>query len=279
VEGENAMPAAVQQKVVDAHFAAAASYWAGVYEQCDTDAIIFQRRLASVIELVQGIALPARSRVLEIGSGAGYASVALARLGHVVDAIDPVPTMREATRSRAIAAGFGDSVRTGPGEINALPFVDARFALVVAMGVLPWLPSIDQAVREICRVLRADGHAIVTVDNRWGLRQFVEPYTNPLLRPAKALMKRALRRRRAPRAVAHSISIAEFGARLRAHGLEPVGGLTVGFGGFTVFNRALLPGWLDLRVHDLLQRAADRGLPLVRSSGSQHVVLARRLPS
>src|ERR1700732_276119 len=94
VEGQNAMQAAGQQNVVDAHFAAVASYWADVYEQCDTDALIYQRRLASVIELAQRIALPSRSRVLEIGSGAGYASVALARLGHSGEAHGPAAASR-----------------------------------------------------------------------------------------------------------------------------------------------------------------------------------------
>jgi SAM-dependent methyltransferase len=272
-------PAAHHQRLVDRHFRQAASYWADIYERdSDVDAAIYRQRLSTVLGLVERIALPEQSRVLEIGSGAGYATLALARAGHAVDAIDAIDTMVEATRDRAAQAGLAARVNCRLGDIHALDFPDGAFGLVVAIGVLPWLPSIERPLREIGRVLRPDGYALVTVDNRWGLRQLLEPYTSPLTHPAKQAAKAVLApfRQRTGRALTHSISIPRCDGSLRAAGLDKVQGVTIGFGPFTVFNRAALPAGTGLMLHRRLQALADRGVRVWRSAGSQYVILARK---
>jgi SAM-dependent methyltransferase len=267
------------QRLVDSHFREAAPYWADIYERDDdVDAAIYRRRLRTVLDLVQQIALPERSRVLEIGSGAGYATLALARGGHKVDAIDAIETMVEATRDRVAGAGLAASVNCRLGDIHALDFPDGAFGLVVAMGVLPWLPSIERPLREMSRVLRPSGYALVTVDNRWGLRQVLEPYTCPLLRPAKQAVKTVLApfRQRKIRSLTHSISIKRCEASFRAAGLDKVLGVTIGFGPFTIFNHAAIPAGIGMMLHRYLQALADRGVRGLRSAGSQYVILARK---
>ncbi len=265
------------QGQVNGHFAREARYWADVYRRDDdVDAVIYQRRLCCVLDMVDRLGLTGDAPLLEIGSGAGYAAVALARRGHRVEAVDPVARMVDATRRHAQRAGVAASLQCREGDINALPFADGAFAVVIAMGVLPWLPSIAGPLGEIRRVLRPGGHAILTVDNRWGLRQFVEPYTNPLLQPVKVALKALLRRPPNGRVLTHSISLNACHAAVAAAGMERRAGVTLGFGAFTFLNRRLLPNAIGLPVHRLLQPLADRNVPILRSLGGQYVLLAQK---
>src|SRR5262249_23634207 len=148
--------------------------------------------------------------------------IGIAKQGYLVDAIDPVQTMIESTRSLARQAGLDQRVRTNLGDVHALSFPTGKFALILAVGVLPWLPLIEQPVREMCRVLRPGGHLIVTVDNRWALRWLLEPQTSPLLTSAKRMLRRVIPRPEPsePRVQSFLTSIWDFDALLNAAGLE-----------------------------------------------------------
>jgi hypothetical protein len=70
--------------------------------------------------------------------------------------------------------------------------------------------------------------------------------------------------------------IAEFDRAVAEAGLERVHGSVYGFGPFTWFNQTVLPQRLGVRVHNRLQRLADRGVPVARSTGAQYLVVARK---
>jgi hypothetical protein len=59
-------------------------------------------------------------------------------------------------------------------------------------------------------------------------------------------------------------------------GLTVTRSKAIGFGPFSLFGRHLLPETVAVRVHRRLQALADRGTPVLRSTGAQHIVLARR---
>lgn len=104
------------------------------------------------------------AKVLEIGSGAGGLSVALALFGTRVYGIEPEEAGIEASRVRArkyphIQADF----QRGCGE--TLPFKDATFDLVVSNMVLEHVRDLQAAVAEIYRVLRAGGKTYHEIPN------------------------------------------------------------------------------------------------------------------
>ena len=267
------------QGLTDRYFAQHASDWDQIYRLHGVKEFIHQERLRTVLALISGLALPAGAPALEVGCGAGYAATQLAEQGYSVDAIDPVQEMVDATRTRATRLGLNARVRARIGDVCSLPFQDETFRMVIAMGVLPWLPSIDQPLREMSRVLRPGGYLIVTTDNLWSLRWWLEPLSNPLVRPAKELLKRVLRLlgREASCAPWYPTSRSTLDGLLESKGLEKVAGLTSGFGPFTCLNREFLSPRRGRALHSRLQHMANQGVPVLRSTGCHYIVLARKI--
>jgi hypothetical protein len=52
--------------------------------------------------------------------------------------------------------------------------------------------------------------------------------------------------------------------------------MTLGFGPFSLWRRPLFPEPVAIGVHRRLQSLANRGTPVLRATGAQHIVLARR---
>ena len=267
-----------RQSALNAYFRQQASYWAEIYQRQGIKEAIHQERLRAALMMVDALHLPPQARVLDVGCGAGYASIALANRQLAIDALDPVPAMVQAARDRAIAAGVESRVATHLGDVHALPFSDDSFALVLALGVLPWLPEIDRPLCEMARVVRPGGHLIVSVDAQWQLRHVLDPLRNPLFTLPKRSAVNLWRAWRGlpPKVRSHVISIRGIRRLLAARGFEPMHGAALGFGPFTFFDREILPRVMGLNLHHRLQSLANHGAPVLRSSGSQYLIVARK---
>ena len=70
--------------------------------------------------------------------------------------------------------GRWPDVRGDVADVCALPFADASFDVVLAMHMLYHAPDPDLAVREIARVLKPGGRAIVTTNGAGNLGALFE---------------------------------------------------------------------------------------------------------
>jgi SAM-dependent methyltransferase len=269
---------AERQSRTDAYFGDTTAYWHDVYLQGDLQGLVYRERMQTVLTWVDELFLSPGARVLEVGSGAGLATVELARRGFAVESSDSSADMVALASRKVAEAGLGDRVALHVADIHALPHETGSFDLVVALGVLPWLHSPDAAIRELARVLAPGGHAIVTADNRLRLNLLVEPRESPVLAPLK-LLRQALRRRRSPGPpgpVSYLHTPLRVNRMLGDAGLVPERRATVGFGPFTFLGRGVLGDRAGWRLHRALQRLAARRFPGLAWAGWHYVVSARR---
>lgn len=264
------------QAPVTTYFQQDAPFWSSLYEDDTVFAVIHQLRAAMAVRWIERLDLGEGAPVLEVGCGAGLTAVELARRGLHVTATDSTPAMIELTGARAAEAGLQRRIDAEIADVHRLTHPDASFDLVLALGVLPWLHTPEQGLAEMSRVLRGGGHLLVSADNRSRLINLVDPMRSPLLAAARGGMRRLARR--APR---HGVGAGAVTARqleraLGDAGLRTVEAATLGFGPFTLLGRRVLSEQAGLRLHRGLQRRADGRAPLLRSTGSQHLVLARR---
>lgn len=267
------------QRLISQRFHDRTRRWEEVYQRDDLFSVIHQDRQARALDWIDGLGLPPRSPVLEVGPGAGFMTVALAQREFAVHAADTTPRLLDVARQRVAAAGLESRARLLLADAHHLPFADREFALVVALGVVPWLRSAPVAVAEMARVLRPGGYLVLNADNSGRLALLLDPRRNPALAPARLAAKSllhstgVLQPAEQARVTAHRL--AGFDALLSRAGLELLKRSTFGFGPFTMFGLPVASGRLGIRLNTSLQRLADQGVPGFRSAGAQYLVLAR----
>jgi SAM-dependent methyltransferase len=185
-------------------------------------------RLERILAIVDQLGLPPGSRVAEGGCGPGHLAAALAGRGLRVLAIDTSPAMLRRARERLAAVPGAPHAGLQVASIERTPYADASIDLVCSAGVLEYLPGDAQALREVRRILRPGGHALLSVTNYWSPAGYLDfgveaakriPWLVRAvnsLRPRHPLRPRyfAVRRHR-PAAFRHQLSQA---------GLEPIRG-------------------------------------------------------
>jgi SAM-dependent methyltransferase len=113
------------------------------------------REVARLLEIGPG------RRVLDVGAGNGVASVALAKLGARVVAVepDPSPSVGAAAIDRS-AMALGVDVVVCRAHAERLPFAEASFDAVLARQVLHHARDLRDLAAEVTRVLRPGGRVL-----------------------------------------------------------------------------------------------------------------------
>jgi SAM-dependent methyltransferase len=87
-----------------------------------------------------------------------------------VDISEPTASLARSAFTRA-----ANPLRATAADVRALPFVDGSFDAVYSMGTIEHFDETEQAVREMARVLKPGGRAIIGVPNRH------DPFLRPLM--------------------------------------------------------------------------------------------------
>jgi 2-polyprenyl-3-methyl-5-hydroxy-6-metoxy-1,4-benzoquinol methylase len=164
---------------------------------------LVRARLEAAIELLGD----SPGDVLDAGMGGGRLVEALAARGWRVTGADVSEAMVELARRRVPEASLVVS------PVEKLPFEAGSFDAVTALGVLEFASDLDAALRELARVLRPGGRAVLSWPNFGGL--YTAWRGGVLYRVARALG------RPAPPPARMRLVRGEFEARLRAAGLVP----------------------------------------------------------
>jgi 2-polyprenyl-3-methyl-5-hydroxy-6-metoxy-1,4-benzoquinol methylase len=265
---------------VEEFFSRASRFWSDIYTGDDLYSVIHQRRRQIALDWIDELDPAKGSRALDAGCGGGALAVALAAKGFDVDAVDSVESMVKSARERTLESGLNGHVHVEQMDVRRLTFDQGSFDVVLALGVLPWVPTPRDAIIELARVTKPGGYLIANVDNRARLIHFLDPRLNPWIAPirnaAKAILVRCSPWRPGSPPLSTELSRGEFDRLLAAAGLTPVESKTLGFGAFTFMGRRVFSDRRSVSLDRRLQRLADRGFPGLRSTGSQYLVLARK---
>jgi SAM-dependent methyltransferase len=145
------------------------------------------------------LGLPKESAVLDIGSGYGAITHALAAHFDEVHSIEAIPERVEFTNTRMTQEGF-DNVSLVQGSALQLPYPPGSFDAIIVNGVLEWIGDWDlvgnprsaqlRFLRRLHSLLKPTGQLLVGIENRLAYVSVAGaidhsglPYTNLLPRP------------------------------------------------------------------------------------------------
>jgi 2-polyprenyl-3-methyl-5-hydroxy-6-metoxy-1,4-benzoquinol methylase len=266
-----------EQKLVDEHFDAESTFWRDTYQRNDALGSINRQRQAAALRYVDELSLPKTARVLEIGCGAGFLAIALARRGFAVEAVDHAPAMVELTRKHAKETGMDSLIQTAIEDVHQLSFEDESFDLIIALGVINWLHDLKKALAEITRVLKPSGYAVLNSARAHALlNPLAIPQFESILERGKRELDRAVTHNPGNIAPSHMYLPKEINQYLYDASLTIIKSTNVGFGPFRILNHDMFPYQVGVRIQQKLQQYADRGYPILRSAGGQYIVLARK---
>jgi ubiquinone/menaquinone biosynthesis C-methylase UbiE len=131
---------------------AIAKWYAGLTKKWLDDFKALARRIAA--ELAPG------SKVLEVAPGPGYLAIELAKSGkYQVTGLDISQTFVEIARANAAKANVQVEFRRG--NASRMPFEDATFDFLVCSAAFKNFTQPVQALREMYRVLKPSGQALI----------------------------------------------------------------------------------------------------------------------
>ena len=122
--------------------------------------------------------LPAgeRLRILDVGCGAGFFSVLLAKEGHRVTGVDLTPDMIE--NAKILAAEENADCEFIVMDAENVDFPDGTFDVVISRNLTWTLPHVRRAYRDWVRVLKKGG-VLLNFDANYGLSDFTDVSSLP----------------------------------------------------------------------------------------------------
>jgi ubiquinone/menaquinone biosynthesis C-methylase UbiE len=213
------------------------------------------RRTARVLQTLNRLIKPA-SVVADIGCGPAQLASPITAMGHEYVGVDPNPEMyfmtAEKLRSNAKARFF-------TGSAEEIPLSEASVDAVTCIGVVEYLPDRVRALREVFRILRPGGIAILTFPNLRNpvqlLREAIHPVVAPMLRALIPKLRTTVYVSGIPHAVMFP---GKFRREAASVGLTRVDGFADGYYPFS-FNHRLLP--MERTLSDLSDKIGGALLP------------------
>jgi ubiquinone/menaquinone biosynthesis C-methylase UbiE len=125
--------------------------WARSYDEAPNQLLDLEQPI--VREILDGLPV---GDALDAACGTGRHTAYLASLGHEVIGVDNSPEMLNVARAKVPTGTFHEA------DLLALPLGDDSVDLVVCAIALTHVPNLAQALREFVRVLRPNGHLVIS---------------------------------------------------------------------------------------------------------------------
>ncbi|MBU0481701.1 MAG: methyltransferase domain-containing protein [Proteobacteria bacterium] len=244
------------------------------------------KRKETVLHLLDKHASGGSLDILDIGCGAGILMKDMLQRGHKVVGSDISEEMLEEARKNTAAFPPARKMIV-PGDLENISFADRTFDFVTCVGVLEYQKSDQTSVREISRVLKDGGFAIVTLPNLLRFKNILDPYYHIKLLP------RVLRKLRWKAKPGHSDLVGSFERNenltnrkfyygqlnhlFRSSNLKIVDYVSIGYSPLvTVWRRSILPKAMAVRVGSYLEHKASSRPSLLKWIPNRWVICVQK---
>lgn len=129
---------------------------------------VLSERHHAILDMVAGAHLAPGSSIIDLGCGPGFLSRDLAQRGYCGVGLDGAPAMVEYCRQQAEAKGISGTWTYMVGDVETVPLNSSSFDAVISSGVIEYLPTDEQLIREAWRLLKPGGRFFLCVTNRYG---------------------------------------------------------------------------------------------------------------
>lgn len=205
----------------------------------------FRTRRDVTVEYLKRV-VPRDGRVLDLGCGTGPVLAEVRKHGLACTGLDLSPDMIERARGRLRTMGLADD-DVHLGDCCRTPFADASFDAVVCLGVISYVETYGDVLREIARLVKPGGHVIVSFRNRFNPTLW-DPYVS-----LATLARVATRRLRSEAyAIGRFMDFREVCAEMATCGFEYQEHVGIGFGPIRFRGKALLPESVSMKLSDAL---------------------------
>lgn len=243
MSAENAREPVLKDRVKD-YFDDNAGEWQEMYREqrrvVDVDMVERKRHMMELVCMH----LPAGSRILDVGCGAGHASLDLVQRGYVVHGLDIAQKMIDhANRNRDAADVSESQCAFICSDVSGASFEPGSFDGVIALGFLQYQADEVEELKIIGKLLRPDGLLVVTGPTLHRLTNFFGVL--PRLKSAVQKLKRTLTGAQPPRqdvlvGISRNIySVGRLNKLFRESGFSPTGFRGHGYQNFSLINRVL----------------------------------------
>jgi ubiquinone/menaquinone biosynthesis C-methylase UbiE len=167
------------KKDVADYFSKTKVAWQNIYKRSERGINFYNhfmmQRQETIIHLLNRHMGNQQLKVLDAGCGPGVIIDALINHGHHVVGIDITSDMvKEANRTIQKYSSNGSACLLA--DIEALPFKNSSFDVVICSGVLQYLPTDQLSTREMSRLIKNNGLLIVTLPNILRINILFDPF-------------------------------------------------------------------------------------------------------
>ncbi len=156
-----------ERSEIEKYFDSLAGSWNENYHS----KFLFAERLEKLKRFVSDVDLHGKN-ILDLGCGSGFISLFFCQSEARVSGIDVSENMIR--RASEILEANHCRADLTVGDAGQLKFPDETFDIIACISVLEWIEDDETAVREIARVLKPGGFAIISVPNQFSCARKAE---------------------------------------------------------------------------------------------------------
>jgi SAM-dependent methyltransferase len=262
-----------QRKSITKYFTRSADYYENLYDESPKTnrfrGLELKWRKSAVLGLLDTFAPGKELRLLDVGCGIGNYLKSAFNRGYKAFGMDITMEMA-AKASETTRTCWIDGKPILLGDIHRMPFPDDSFDALLCVGVLQYLPGDLNAIKEISRVVKNGGIAIVTAPNLFKLSNLFDPLYYIYLAPKYIWIKiknKISKRRRLSDTLdfSHNTDFSnrryhywQLDDKFEVSNLIKVEISNIGFGPLTVFRKEIFPLSWSKKMSDFLSRLAKK---------------------